>query len=221
VKAYQYFYKLVAVDRHGNKSTAALLAPDDIKVGTLLRSFTAALKQAGIEVSWTVSEAGVGVEFRVMRSAGANAPFEEVASPEIARDGLSCTSTDRSVEPGTAYRYRVDAVDESGRRTLFETEAISTPEVPFTLHQNHPNPFNPSTTIGYYMPAAGQVTLDVYDSSGRLVTRLLDRAMKQKGTHSVEWRGLDAQGRSVSSGVYFYRLTSGKETISKKMVLLR
>jgi flagellar hook assembly protein FlgD len=87
--------------------------------------------------------------------------------------------------------------------------------------QNNPNPFNPSTTISYYVPEASPVTLDVYDSSGRLVARLLDGAKQPKGTHSIEWRGVDSSGRTVSSGVYFYRLTSGKETISKKMVLLR
>jgi hypothetical protein len=221
MRAYRYFYKLVAVDRHGNRSTEALLTPEDVKVGTLLQGFAAALKQRGIEVSWTLSEIGAGMEFRVMRAAGADAPFEEVASPEIARSGLSFVCADRSVEPGTPYRYRVDVVDENGRRTLFETNEISTPEMPLTLHQNHPNPFNPSTTISFYAPVPGAVTLDVYDSSGRLVTRLIDRAMKQKGTYSIEWLGVDAAGRLASSGVYFYRLTCGKETISKKMVLLR
>jgi len=93
--------------------------------------------------------------------------------------------------------------------------------MPLTLNQNHPNPFNPSTTISYYLPVAGPVTLEVYDSSGRLVSRLLDGAKEEKGTHSVAWRGLDAQGRSVSSGVYFYRLQSGKEILSRKMILLR
>jgi flagellar hook assembly protein FlgD len=95
------------------------------------------------------------------------------------------------------------------------------PAMPLTLHQNHPNPFNPSTTIGYYLPVDSPVTLEVYDSSGRLVARLLNAAKQAKGTHSVTWNGADAQGRGSSSGVYFYRLTSGKETISKKMVLLR
>jgi len=71
------------------------------------------------------------------------------------------------------------------------------------------------------VPASSAVTLDVYDSSGRLIAKLLDRAMELKGTHSIEWQGVDSNGRTVSSGVYFYRLTSGKETISKKMVLLR
>jgi hypothetical protein len=115
----------------------------------------------------------------------------------------------------------VDLVSASGARALFETEAISTPAMPLTLHQNHPNPFNPSTTISYYLPDASVVTLEIYDSTGRLVTRLADREQQEKGTHSVGWRGLDTAGRSVSSGMYFYRLTSGKETISKKMVLLR
>jgi flagellar hook assembly protein FlgD len=93
--------------------------------------------------------------------------------------------------------------------------------MPLTLNQNHPNPFNPSTTISYYLPAASEVTLDVYDSSGRLVSRLVDGATQERGTHEVAWRGVDTAGRQASSGVYFYRLVSGKETISKKMVLLR
>jgi hypothetical protein len=222
VKAYMYFYKLVAVDRHGNTSVPALLRPQDIKVGTTLASFAAALSGAAVEISWTLTEAGADARFVVLRSAAATgAGFEELASPQISRSGLSFSMADRGVEPGTTYRYRVNVVDEAGSRTLFETEAISTPAMPLTLNQNHPNPFNPSTTIGYYLPVDATVTLDVYDTSGRLVARLLNGAKQAKGTHSVAWRGLDAQGRQSSSGVYFYRLTSGKETISKKMVLLR
>ncbi|MDD3643031.1 MAG: FlgD immunoglobulin-like domain containing protein, partial [Candidatus Krumholzibacteria bacterium] len=124
-------------------------------------------------------------------------------------------------EPGTTYRYRVGVEDASGSRTLFETEAISTPAIPLTLRQNCPNPFNPATVIGFYLPEEGAVTLDIYDASGRLVSRLLDGAMQPRGEHSVEWRGLDANGRQAASGVYFYRLTCQRETISKKMVLLR
>jgi len=157
----------------------------------------------------------------VLRSAAAGGVFEEIESASIARSGLSFSLSDKSVEPGTTYRYRVNVIDEAGSRTLFETQGISTPAMPLTLHQNHPNPFNPSTTIGYYLPVDSPVTLEVYDSSGRLVARLLNAAKQAKGTHSVTWNGADAQGRGSSSGVYFYRLTSGKETISKKMVLLR
>jgi hypothetical protein len=221
MKAYGYFYKLVAVDRHGNASPAALLRPDDINVGTMLQSFAAALSGSAVEISWTLSEAGADARFVVLRSAAASGAFEEIESAAIARSGLSFSLSDKSVEPGATYRYRVNVVDEAGSRTLFETDAISMPAMPLTLHQNHPNPFNPSTTISYYLPEASVVTLDVYDSSGRLISRLYNGAKQDKGTHEAGWRGMDAQGRSVSSGVYFYRLTSGKETISRKMILLR
>jgi hypothetical protein len=221
VKALQYFYKLVAVDRHGNAGPAALLKPEDVRVGTMLQSFAASLSGPFVEITWKVSEAGADIRFVVLREETAGGAFEEIAAPQIDRDGLSFSMSDRSCEPGTSYRYRIDVADETGRRTLFETDAISTPALPLTLYQNHPNPFNPSTAISYYVPVAGQVTLDVYDSSGRLVVRLASSERQSKGTHSVEWQGLDASGRTVSSGVYFYRLTSGKETISKKMVLLR
>jgi hypothetical protein len=220
VKAYDYFYKLVAVDRHGNTGPSALLRPEDVNVATLLQSFAAALKQSAIEISWTISEDRDAAAFRVLR-AEAGGTFNELEAPRIARGGLSFTMSDATCEPGTTYRYRVNLVEGTESRTLFETEAISTPAMPLTLYQNHPNPFNPSTTIGFYLPVDSPVTLDVYDTSGRLVARLLNGAKLEKGTHSVEWRGLDAQGRAVSSGVYFYRLQSGKDVISKKMILLR
>jgi hypothetical protein len=220
VKAYGYYYKLVAVDRHGNTGPWALLRPEDVNVATLLQSFAASLRQSAIEISWTISEDRDAAAFRVLR-AEAGGTFGELDAPRIARDGLSFTLTDANCEPGTTYRYRVDLVEDAGSRTLFETEAISTPAMPLTLHQNHPNPFNPSTTIGFYLPVDSPVTLDVYDTSGRLVARLLNGAKQPRGTHSIEWRGVDAQGRPVSSGVYFYRLQSGKDVISKKMILLR
>jgi flagellar hook assembly protein FlgD len=89
-----------------------------------------------------------------------------------------------------------------------------------TLYQNHPNPFNPSTVIRYYLPERGHVVLDVYDTSGRRVVRLVD-GERDKGMHHADWSGADARGIPVASGVYFYRLSAGKETISRKMILMR
>jgi hypothetical protein len=219
-KLYGYYYKLVAVDRHGNMGPSALLRPEDVHVGTMLQSFAASLKMSAIEVSWRLSEVDEDVSFLVLRSADAG-EFAELSAVEISRDGLSFTMSDGSVEPGTVYRYRVAVVDASGPRTLFETDAVSTPALPLTLYQNHPNPFNPSTTIGYYLPVSAPVTLEVYDPAGHLVSRLLDGVAQERGMHSIEWRGIDTAGRRVSSGVYFYRLRTGKDVLSRKMVLLR
>ena len=219
VWALQYFYKLVAVDRHGNMGPPALLRPEDVKVGTMLASYAASLGQAGISVTWTLAELDGAAKLIVLRSTGGS--FEELPGVTIERENLTFTIVDRRVEPGTTYRYRVDVIEASGSRTLFMTEEISTPAMPLALYQNHPNPFNPSTTISYYLPEASVVTLEIYDSAGRLVARLHDGARQEKGMHEAAWRGVDTNGRTASSGVYFYRLMIGKESISKKMVLLR
>jgi hypothetical protein len=217
---YNYFYKLVAVDRHGNSSAAALLGPEDVKVGTLLQSFAASFSLGAIEVEWRLSEAAVGMSFVVMRAEGPSGPFAEIPDPVIGRKELSFTFKDAGVEPNTEYRYRVEVSDEAGRRILFETEAISTPALPFTLYQTHPNPFNPSTTIRYYLSERCGVVLDVFDSSGRRVARLVNES-QPAGSHTAVWTGLDDQKRGVGTGVYFYRLTAGKKTTSRKMVLIR
>jgi hypothetical protein len=88
------------------------------------------------------------------------------------------------------------------------------------LAQNIPNPFNPSTTIRFSLAARERATVVVYDTSGRRVRTLLDET-RSAGDHDVHWDGRDANGRSVSSGVYFYRLTAGTVIESKKMVLLK
>jgi hypothetical protein len=90
----------------------------------------------------------------------------------------------------------------------------------YILAQNYPNPFNPTTRISYDLPAASSVTLQVYDLLGQVVTTLVD-ASQTAGTHVMEWNGRDNLGRSVASGVYFYRLTAGSFTSTRKMILLK
>jgi len=90
----------------------------------------------------------------------------------------------------------------------------------YALSQNYPNPFNSGTEIRFALPASGRVILTVYDVLGREITRLVDQDL-EPGVKGVSWDGTDANGRSVPSGVYFYRLTAGRYTESKKMVLLK
>jgi len=90
-----------------------------------------------------------------------------------------------------------------------------------TLAQNYPNPFNPSTTIAYTPAETGPVTLRVYDTAGRLVRILVDGVRSGNREHAATWDGLDRDGRRVASGVYFYRLTTGSEVLTRKMVMLK
>ncbi|MCP4571007.1 MAG: hypothetical protein GY838_01520 [bacterium] len=81
---------------------------------------------------------------------------------------------------------------------------------------NHPNPFNPSTTIAYELAADGPVTLDVYDTAGRRVRRLLQGVVLDAGRAEIVWDGRDDRGRRAGSGVYLYRLvTTGGEAVGR------
>jgi len=107
---------------------------------------------------------------------------------------------------------------------IFQLLSAQTPTLPkaFSLRQNSPNPFNPSTTISYSVPEdqSVQVSLKVYDLRGRLVCTLVNEE-RQPGTYSVFWDGRDESGQQVSSGVYLYRMRAGEFTQTRKMVLVK
>lgn len=91
----------------------------------------------------------------------------------------------------------------------------------FSLGQNAPNPFNPSTEISFRVPDGGSnVTLSIYDVSGRRIRTLVD-GYEPAGTRTVTWFGRDDHGQSVASGTYFYQLTAPSFTEKRKMVLLK
>ena len=90
----------------------------------------------------------------------------------------------------------------------------------FELYQNFPNPFNPETTIRYDVPENAHVEITVYNVTGQRVVDLVQRN-QQPGSYQVVWRGTDASGRPVSSGVYLYTITAGDFHKTMKGVFLR
>ncbi len=186
---------------------------------TMLQAFSASPGAGGIIVEWTLSSIDDGTSFRVSRRDG-TCDFVEMPYLKPERMDLRFTFTDETVSSGVEYYYRIDAVIEGEARTLFETGPVSSVPRAMALYQNVPNPFNPATTINYYLPGNCPVLLEVFDISGRRIAALINESQIQ-GSYSVEWHGQDQNGNPVSSGVYFYRLKAGKETISRKMILLR
>ncbi len=89
-----------------------------------------------------------------------------------------------------------------------------------TLFQNHPNPFNPATTIRFDITRTTDVDLSIFDARGGFVATVTHRR-HDPGTYTARWGGIDARGDVQPSGVYFYRLTAGGVSESKKMVLLK
>ncbi len=88
------------------------------------------------------------------------------------------------------------------------------------LQQNYPNPFNPKTTISFSLPTEQRATLAIYNAVGRRVNTLVN-GPRQTGTHSVNWDGLDSNGRPVCSGLYFCQLRTGNFVETRKMLLTR
>ncbi len=112
------------------------------------------------------------------------------------------------------------------KKTEWETWVTDVKDEPgivttYTLEQNYPNPFNPTTRIDYTLPRAARVTLAIYNAIGQEVVRLVNNEGKPAGTHGVQWNGKDASGRTISSGVYFYRLQTPDAQITRKMTLIK
>jgi hypothetical protein len=85
---------------------------------------------------------------------------------------------------------------------------------------NFPNPFNPTTTINFSLPEESNVNLSVYNVKGQKVKQLVNEHFTS-GQHSIVWSGKDNNNKSVSSGIYFYKISAGKSTSMRKMLLLK
>lgn len=89
-----------------------------------------------------------------------------------------------------------------------------------SLYQNYPNPFNPSTTIRYSLPEQSDIRIDIYDILGRRVETLVQKE-QPAGYHQVVWDGKDKNGKTVSTGIYFYKLHVNDYRESKAMILIK
>ena len=90
----------------------------------------------------------------------------------------------------------------------------------FGISQNYPNPFNPSTTINYQLAVSENVTIKIFDITGKLVRTLLNQR-NSVGYHSITWNGNNDDGKSVSSGTYLYQIRIANSVQTKRMLFLK
>ena len=141
----------------------------------------------------------------------------------LASSAGSCATLHDRDNDGDLDLTSIDEVDDW--LYLFDNNppATSVPDPPIaavTMSQNHPNPFNPATTIRFELARGGLVNLSVYDAAGAFVAPIVNTTFGA-GPHDVRWNGTDARGRRVASGVYFYRLTAHGTELTRKMMLLK
>jgi hypothetical protein len=176
-----------------------------------------------INLEWYVP-AEAGREFTVERAVvenGTTGAFTRIVKNVGATIDGKVQVSDHQVEMGSRYVYRLSG--ETG--VVNETMGVYVPVSRAELGQNYPNPFNPTTKIEYWVPdgapgAKAGVTMTVYDVRGARVKTLVSGS-KTAGHYVAQWDGHDESGNPVSSGVYFYRMTTAGFASTHKMVLLK
>jgi len=110
-----------------------------------------------------------------------------------------------------------EIVENAASSILTSVLSIDDSSIPlsFKLNQNYPNPFNPITTIAYQIPKSEKVNISIFNINGVLIETLVNDA-KIPGLYTVVW-----DAKNLSSGLYFYKLTTGNKTVTKKMLLLK
>jgi hypothetical protein len=151
-------------------------------------------------------------------------PVEGAGGSLVLRD---VEVTAKPLMKATSERYVLEWTMSEAGNGAEEGAVLSAappPRARFALFQNHPNPFNPQTTISFVAPGtAGEkahVSLGIYDLRGRLVRNLLNADM-EAGSHQVVWEGRDERGNRVSSGAYLYRLQTEGQTVTRKMMVTK
>ena len=116
------------------------------------------------------------------------------------------------------WSEQIQAAEEADEERLNENDKVVSQKA--GLLGNYPNPFNPTTSISFVLPNNSFVNLDVYNMKGQKVRSLAGGSFTA-GQHSIVWNGRDDNGSAVSSGVYFYRITTNEYTETKKMIMIK
>ena len=187
-----------------------------------LVSFTATANRMNADLRWSTATEVNNYGFEIERRQTATwdkVGFVSGAGSSNAPRNYSYT--DNNLSPGR-YTYRLKQVDNNGAFSYHGSVEVVIGLAPqaFALFQNYPNPFNPSTVISYQLAVNSQVTLKVYDVLGKEVATLVNGEMKA-GSYTVPFSANSANGSTLASGVYIYRLNAGTFVSTKKLVLMK
>ncbi len=194
-----------------------------------LASFNATVVDgSNVEMTWTTVSEVNNYGFFVQNRGVDDLSYTDVPGSFVGGNGTTLDPqhyafTQMNVPPGE-YLYRLKQIDLDGLEHYSSAVAVTVQSLTgvadnrpyiFSLDQNFPNPFNPSTLISYQLPARERVVLKVYDVFGREVATLQD-GYQDAGNRSVRF-----DGSAMPSGMYFYKITAGTNSLVKKMVLMK
>ncbi len=190
-----------------------------------LAAFSAKSHQGKVILNWSTASETNNYGFDVERKAGQSGDWQKIAF--VKGNGTTTishtyTCSDENPAPGS-NSYRLRQIDSDGICTYSKTVTlrISLPQA-LQLEQNYPNPFNPHTGIGFQIPEGRDehVQLTVFNLLGQKIVMLVDEP-KSPGYHTIPWDGCDERGQQVVSGAYLYRLQTGNQVITRKMIKMQ
>ncbi len=187
-------------------------------VDVAFASFLVELRDDAVLLAWEASASAPFEGFHVYRSETTEEALSRITEVPLSAAG-GMEYRDETALAGRTYLYRIGALSREGE-WFSPTLSVSLPPKPTTLYQNYPNPFNPTTSIAFYLEAAGPANLSIFDVRGARVRTLVERELSA-GRHVETWDGRNDAGARAGSGVYYYRLRAGKDLITRKLVIVR
>ncbi len=204
-------YRVVESDR--------LFYSDDTTLPVSLTRFSALADSQTVHLSWETASETNNAGFDIERSTDGRVflPIGHVAGSGTTLDPRAYRFIDREAPAGAlTLWYRLRQIDFDGAfaySDIVEVDRLA--PAAYSLHENYPNPFNPTTRIAYDLPVAGPARLAVYDLLGREVRILVD-APQPAGRHEVSFDAGDLPG-----GVYLYRLVAGGRSYTRSFILVK
>lgn len=225
-----YYYQISAIDNSNNASarTSPISVspgnPADITPPSTPLNFFAAVSEGTVTLSWDANIEPDLTNYNIYRGIIDGGWKDHLATV----DKITTTYIDYDINSNTVYFYQIDATDNTGNNSE-RCDQISATTLgllsdnlvkEFSLYQNTPNPFNPTTNILYTITKEGTVSFIIYDMHGRQISQLTS-PKQHPGNHSIKWNGTDHLGNRVPAGIYFYQLKAGDFVLTKKMVLMK
>ncbi len=191
----------------------------DFAVPVNLVSFDATVHNNNVILTWKTATETNNSGFEIQRKTNNSVTWDKVTF--INGKGSSTEPSeykfiDENLQPNK-YFYRLKQVDLDGSYTYYNVVEVDVNVNPLSLalEQNYPNPFNPVTNIKFSIPEKQFVTLKIFDILGKEITTLVNEEL-MPGVYTKQWNA-----ENLSSGIYFYTITTNKTTLSKKMNLIK
>ena len=222
---YDYYVSQTSISTNDGKATGPfIMASLEIeKAGLIIPPLNLSLNPSGpgkVVITWK-DRSYNAASFIIERKKESENNFEKIA--DVSKGIVSYI--DSALDGASTYYYRAKAVSDSVESDYSNIDSINTNpasvdenssnELDFNLYQNYPNPFNPETNIIFRLNKEGKTKLSIFDILGSKVADLIDD-YEESGLHIVRFNA-----SNLSSGIYFYKLSSNNLIITRKMILLK